>query len=77
MPFPGTIGIDASGGAWVATIHNTLWHLSSGAAVLTSGTLQQVSGQPQTVPLCPSAILVSGGGTYVATSIPGFLERVA
>ena len=74
---PAAIGLDASGGAWVATKQNTLWHIASGGSVLTSGALQQYSGQTQTVPLCPSALIVASGAAYVATSIPGVLEQVA
>ena len=73
---PTAIGLDASGGVWAGTMQNTLWHISSGAATLSSGALTTYSGQTQSVPLCPSSILVSGG-TFVATSIPGTLIQVA
>ena len=73
---PSAIGLDASGGVWAGTLQNTLWHISSGGTTLSSGTLTTYSGQTQSVPLCPSAIFVSGG-TYVATSIPGVLIQAA
>ena len=74
---PAAIGLDASGGAWVATVQNTLWHVASDGTVLSSGILQQYPGQAQTVPLCSSALLVASGGVYVATSIPGVLVEAA
>jgi len=74
---PSAIGLDASGGVWVATIQNTLWHFTSGAVLSSSGIVQQFSGQAQTSPISPSAILTTTSGVFVATSIPGVMVQVA
>ena len=74
---PSAIGLDASGGAWATTIQNTLWHFTSGAVLSSSGIVTQYSGQAQTAPISPSAVLVNSSGVYVATSIPGVLVQVA
>lgn len=75
---PTALGLAASGGvvAWVATRQNTLWNVTSGGVVVSSGALQQYPGQAQTVPLCVSSIL-SSGGIFAATSIAGVLDQVA
>lgn len=74
---PTAIGLDASGGAYVATVQNTLWHVASGGTVLSSGTLQTYPGQSQVVPLSVSSILATASGVFAATSIPGVLGQVA
>lgn len=73
---PSACGFDASGGLHVATMQNTLWSIASGGAV-TSGIVPQYPGQPQNVPIGPSAILAFSGGLYIATSLPGTLVQVA
>jgi len=73
---PSCCTFDASGNLQVATVQNTLWSITSGG-VGTSGIIAQYSGQDQTVPMGPSAVLASSGGLYVATSMAGVLVRAA
>lgn len=73
---PSACGFDASGNLHVATIQNTLWSITSGGAG-TSGIVPQYPGQPQTVPIGPSAVTAFSGGLYVATSLPGVLIQLS
>jgi hypothetical protein len=73
---PTAIGLDASGNAWVATVQNTLWNITSGGAVLSSGALPVFAGQSQTTSLSVSSILSTASGVYAATSIPGVLGQI-
>ena len=74
---PSAMGFDLSGGVWVTTVQDTLWHVSGNGSVLSSGAIGTYTGQLSAAFLCASAVLVSGGGTYVATSIPGVMVQVA
>ena len=74
---PSALGPDVSGNVWVATIQNTLWQLTSGGTVLSSGIITQYPGQLQSSPISPSAILATSSGVFIATSIPGALVQVA
>lgn len=73
---PSACAYDASGNLQLTTIQNTLWSIAPAGNVNSSGSVPQYLGQSQTVPLGPSAILASGGGVYVATSMPGVLIEV-
>ncbi len=73
---PSACGFDASGTLHIATMQNTLWSIASGGAAV-SGIVPQYPGQPQTVPIGPSAVLAFSGGLYVATSLPGTLVQVS
>ena len=70
---PSSVAFDASGNAWAVTVQGTLWSISSGGAVLTSGYVPTFSGQPQTTMLGASAVLPASGHVYVATSLSGVL----
>ena len=70
---PSAVAFDTSGNLWVSTPQNDLWSFSPAGAVLTSGVVSQYAGQPQSVPLGVSALLVSGGHVYAATSMSGVL----
>lgn len=74
---PSACGHDASGTLWVTTIQNTLWNLTSGGTVLSSGIVTQYDPQPQTVPIGASALQAFNNGMYVSTSMPGVLVQVA
>jgi hypothetical protein len=74
---PSAVGFDASGNAWVATVQNDLWSVTSGGAVLTSGIVTQQPGQSQSVPLGASALLAASGQMWVATSVAGMLVEAA
>lgn len=73
---PSAIGFDASGNIWLATVQNTLWNLNPTGGVISASGLPQLSPQPQSVPLGPSAILAASGGVFVATSLSGLLIQV-
>jgi hypothetical protein len=68
---------DQSNNLRVATSQNTLWTITSGGTVLSSGAVPQYSTQPQSVPLGISSLLAFGAGVYGATSLSGTLVQVA
>ncbi len=70
---PSSVAFDASSNLWAATVQGTLWSISSGGAVLSSGYVPTFSGQPQTTMLGASAVLAASGHIYVATSLSGVL----
>jgi hypothetical protein len=73
---PSAVTFDASGNAWVATVQDTYWNLSSGGAVLSSGAIPVFSGQVQTAPMGASRIVTSGTSVYVTTSLAGVLVQL-
>jgi len=74
---PMAICYDQSNNLRVATSQNTLWTITSGGTVLSSGAVPQYSTQPQSVPLGISSLLAFGAGVYGATSLSGTLVQVA
>ena len=66
-----------TGNAWVVTHQDTIWSLSSGAAVLSSGSIPVFPGQLQTTPIGASAIAPVSGHVYVATSLAGVLVETS
>jgi hypothetical protein len=74
---PSAVGFDASGNAWVATVQNDLWSVTSGGVVLTAGVVAQQPGQAQTVPLGASDLLAASGQMWVSTSVAGMLIEAA
>ena len=74
---PSAASFDVSGNAWVVTHQDTIWSLSSGAAVLSSGSIPVFPGQLQTTPIGASAIAPVSGHVYVATSLAGVLVETS
>lgn len=72
---PSAIAFDSSGNVQVATVENDLWSYTSGAVLLTSGSVPQY--QASGVSIGASAILASGGHIWVATSLPGVLVEAS
>lgn len=70
---PSAMSFDPSGNIRIVTAQDTIWSLTTGGVVLSSGAVPTFSGQPQTVPLGASAVIVASGHTCVATSMAGVL----
>lgn len=74
--WPEAVTFDASGNALVATLQNTLYTISSGGTIASSGAIVQNSPQPQTTPIGISSLLLSGSSLYASSSLDGALVKV-
>lgn len=70
---PSSVAFDASGNLWACTVQNTLWSVSSGGAVLSSGTVPAYPSQASGVPMGCSAVCPASGHIFIATSLAGVL----